>query len=971
MKTRLHTLLIAVATTVAAAAQTLNIEVGSVTYQIPAEQAGQMVYADGSTLTILNKVYALADVGRMYIDNTEVTDNTVSVDYDGAAAKVFVAGNVAQYVTATVSGAHVSIVQSDAVTDDTCGEITYALAGTSPDGEFTMTGSFKTTIELRGLTLTNPTGAALNIQDGKRVAISVKNGTVNTLTDGAGSQKGCLYVKGHTEFKGKGTLNVYGTAAHGIFSKEYLEMKNCTINVLSAAKDGVNCNQYFLMESGSLTIKDVADDGIQVSFADATNREAEDTGCLTIQAGTIDINVKADGAKGLKADSTIAISGGTIGVTQTGSIVVEGADISYPTSIKAGGDVLITGGNITVKNTADGGKGISAEGTMTIDETSATTVIDITANGKGGTAETTSGGDEEDEASYVLYICLATSGGGGMGPGGQSSGTWTNPVLYTSDGTRVASLTKTVTRSSGYSSLTFYYYDFKGADSSLSYYIQADSRTSGRGGTYTPRTATFKAPTTGTDLYYSVSNSYTSTTSGGLTYRTYSLSNVTNTYGGTSDASEDEGTAYNAIGIKADKDLTIGGGTVTVANTGAMSKSIKSKRNVTIGGGTVTLKPGGAMQVINSDASYSSGIKCDDFTLTDGQLTIIATGTASRGISADNIVTNGGTLNITGSGAGVQGTADTYTSKGLKADESIQLNAGTITIAMSGTGGKGIKSAGTYTQGTTDGNGPTLTVTTTGSALGSSGGGGGWGQQSSGSSAKGIKVQGTAILYGGQTEVSTKTSGAEGLESKTSIDVRGGKHFFQCYDDCMNSSGAISFNGGVTVCYGFGNDAIDSNYGRTGAITIGNGVVFSYTTKGSPEEGFDCDNNSYIQITGTGIGISAGAAQGGGGGWGGSSSSISNAKQGYYFCTSSISYTTGRYYTLADESGRNLVTYSFAANCSSTLALFTATGMVKGSKYNVKYSTTAPTDATTAWHGLYLGSSHAGTTSVLSSFTAQ
>ena len=202
-----------------------------------------------------------------------------------------------------------------------------------------------------------------------------------------------------------------------------------------------------------------------------------------------------------------------------------------------------------------------------------------------------------------------------------------------------------------------------------------------------------------------------------------------------------------------------------------------------------------------------------------------------------------------------------------------------------------------------------------------------------------------------------------------SIYFEGGKHYFACYDDCINSSGCIYFNGGVTVCYSNGNDAIDSNAGRTGAITIGNGNVFAYTTKGSPEEGFDCDNNSYIQITGTGIGISAGGSQGGG--WGGSTgNTISNAKQGYAFVTSTLSYTSGRYYTLSDASGNNLVTYSFPASVSSNLALFTATGMVKGSTYYVKYSTTAPTNATTAWHGLYLGSTATGSTQ-LTSFTAQ
>ena len=106
----------------------------------------------------------------------------------------------------------------------------------------------------------------------------------------------------------------------------------------------------------------------------------------------------------------------------------------------------------------------------------------------------------------------------------------------------------------------------------------------------------------------------------------------------------------------------------------------------------------------------------------------------------------------------------------------------------------------------------------------------------------------------------------------------------------------------------------------------------------------------------------------GGGGWGGGSSgnTISNAAQGYAFVTSSINYSTGRYYTLADAQGQNLVTYSFPASCNSSLALFTATGMVKGSSYNIKYGTTEPEDAATVWHGLYLGSSHQGTTSVTS-----
>ncbi len=975
MMYRITTLLVAALFSLLASAQTLNVQVGDVIYQVPASKAGDMLFNEGESITIMDKVYELNSISQMFVGDTSVADSTVSVVYDGASAQVFVAGNVARYLTVGVTGAHVSIAQSD----DLPFEITYTLSGSSDDGEFYMSGSYKATVSLSGLTLTNPNGAPINIQNGKRIQISAKRDTENTLTDGSnGNQKGCIYSKGQIQLQGNGTLTVYGNTAHAIKSGDYISMKNLTLNILSAAKDGISCNEYFLMKSGTLNISGTGDDGIQVDLdgeentGETADHEDEDSGNIYIEDGTINITVTADAAKGMKAAGDVKMSGGKLTVTQSGGITTTG-DLSYPTSIKSEGDINITGGDITIVNTGDGGKGMSADGAISIDESKATVNIDITANGKGGSATITEeeGGGEEEQTvptSYKVYVSLPAAGGyGGGNP-------WTTLYLYKSDGTQVAQLTSTVTKSSGTSTATFYYYDFGAADSGTYYFKSADY-TSRAGGsrTYAIVSETFSGPSSGSDYYYAISNSYT--TSG--TTRTYKITNVTTTYGGGSDT-VDEGTdSYNAMGIKADGNLTIGGGTITVRNSGAMSKSLKSKAVLTINGGNVTLTPSGAMQVINNDASYSSGIKTVDFVQNAGVLTINASGTAGKGISATNITTNGGTLTITNKGgAQAANSGDYYTAKGMKADGYMKLIGGTIGITMSGNGGKGIKVNGTYTQGVSGGEGPTLTVTTTGSAAGSSSGGGGmWGggQSSLSGTAKAIKVMNAITIYGGTTEVYTSTDGAEGLESKHSIDIQGGQHYFKCYDDCINCSkketgatGKIFFNGGVTVCYSNGNDAVDSNAGTTGAITIGDGAVFAYTTRGAPEEGIDCDNNSYIQITGTGYAISAGGAQGGGS----SSSSISNAKQGYAFVTSTISYQSGRYYTLADASGTNLVTYSFPASFSSTLALFTAKGMVKGTTYYVKYSTTAPTDATTAWHGLYLGSSAKGTTSV-TSFSAK
>ena len=120
-------------------AQTLNVQVGNVTYQFPAEQAGLMTYSDGTTLTVMGKVFTLSDVDNMYVDETAVTDNLVSIEYGTSSASVTVAGNVAQYVTPTLSGAHVTIAQSNtaAVDDD---EITYQLSGSTSNGSLTLGG---------------------------------------------------------------------------------------------------------------------------------------------------------------------------------------------------------------------------------------------------------------------------------------------------------------------------------------------------------------------------------------------------------------------------------------------------------------------------------------------------------------------------------------------------------------------------------------------------------------------------------------------------------------------------------------------------------------------------------------------------------------------------------------------------------------------------------------------------------------
>ena len=395
-------------------AQTLNVQQGQVIYQFSAEQAGVMNYTNGNTLTVMDKVFALTEVEDMYVNETSVEDNTVTVVYNENSAAVTVAGNVAKYLTISVSGAHVNIAQSD----DLQQEITYTLSGSSADGEFYMSGSYKATVELNGLTLTNTnpvaSGAAVHIQNSKRIKVKVMDGTTNTLVDCAsGSQKGAFYVKGHPEFSKSGVLNVVGNLKHAIKSGEYIEVKDATIHVTSAQGDGINCAQYFLMKSGNVNINNVTDDGIQCDIEDTevgstgetVDHEDEDSGNIYLEGGTININTSGKAAKGIKSEGDLFVKAGTINITTTGHGKWDDEDVKTKAAACLGSDakVVISGGTLTLTSTGAGGKGINCDAAFELSGGEVTIVTKGALYYHNGTTENTNYTGNTDNVNSDYY----------------------------------------------------------------------------------------------------------------------------------------------------------------------------------------------------------------------------------------------------------------------------------------------------------------------------------------------------------------------------------------------------------------------------------------------------------------------------------------------------------------------------------------------------------------------------------------
>jgi len=277
---------------------------------------------------------------------TMTAQGVVDIVFNGSSATYNIPDTVSG-VAIGKNGAKVTVVSST-----TTNEYTFRVSGSTTNGSLTINGQYKMKLELAGLTLTNASnGAAIDIECSKRIDVVLDSGTVNTICDSPkGSHTGAFYIKGHAEFKGKGTLNVTGMKKHAIKVGEYCELKKSagTINILGAVSDGIHCGEgkvkdtgnYFRMSGGTLNISGVGGDGI----------DSDDYGVVSIDSGTVSISVPDD-AVGLKADSTVSISGGKV------IIDVPGQDSK---AIRANHAVNISGGENILTVGGDGSKGIKA-----------------------------------------------------------------------------------------------------------------------------------------------------------------------------------------------------------------------------------------------------------------------------------------------------------------------------------------------------------------------------------------------------------------------------------------------------------------------------------------------------------------------------------------------------------------------------------------------------------------------------------
>ena len=261
-----------------------------------------------------------------YVENTSWA-TTVRITFDGETATV--TGNPTSVIV-NVDGAHVTVTNA-------AKRVRFIVTGTTDNGSLKFYSERKFQLQLNGVDITNPHGAAVNNQCGKSLYLVMNEGTVNTLRDGQEyvmvgdeDQKGAIFSEGQILVSGKGQLNVYSVGKHCMASDDYIFVRpGCQLYFNSTSGHGIKAKDY-----------------------------------IHIKGGVINMEIAADGAKGMNCDSLICVTGGRTTIINTGTSRAEVDSLGNEVSTGAAGvksdyNLVMTGGTLNIKCTGNDAKGIN------------------------------------------------------------------------------------------------------------------------------------------------------------------------------------------------------------------------------------------------------------------------------------------------------------------------------------------------------------------------------------------------------------------------------------------------------------------------------------------------------------------------------------------------------------------------------------------------------------------------------------
>ena len=269
---------------------------------------------------------------------------------------------------------------------------TYLLAGSAANGSVTVEAgeTDKVQLVLCGLSLTASDCPALYIRAADKVFLTLAEGTVNSLSDGAAytytdgdsTPDGVIFSRADLTVNGAGALTVNALAKHGLVSKDDLVITGgiLTVDAPNVALCGKDCVK---IAGGEITLT-AGTDGIR-----SDNTEEAHRGFVYIAGGDITVTAESDG---IQAETLLKVAGGTLslktgGGSANGSTHTDGGfnqnwgfgghydststtDDGSAKGLKCAADLRVEGGQITVVSADDclhaGGSILLADGVLSL-----------------------------------------------------------------------------------------------------------------------------------------------------------------------------------------------------------------------------------------------------------------------------------------------------------------------------------------------------------------------------------------------------------------------------------------------------------------------------------------------------------------------------------------------------------------------------------------------------------------------------
>ncbi|MBP5230163.1 MAG: carbohydrate-binding domain-containing protein [Clostridia bacterium] len=272
-------------------------------------------------------------------------------------------------------------------------------------------------IELAGATITCGEDSPIKAISAGKVEISAKKGTENVVNDtrsvktadDATQGEGAIYATCDLKIKGNGTLVVNAAYNNGIHTTKDLSIQNLSLKV-TAYNNALKGNDSITVTSGTVAAISTNGDGVKTENTDL-NKNGVTRGDILLTGGTVTVYAAGDG---FQAAHNFEMTAGEEGLTPTVTVytgsysgyTASGATTTSYKGVKVQNELNIKDGSITLQTYDDG---LHADyGTSFADGTKGSGTVNIS----GGTV------------SMSVYAPESKTAGGRMGPGWGGWGGW-------------------------------------------------------------------------------------------------------------------------------------------------------------------------------------------------------------------------------------------------------------------------------------------------------------------------------------------------------------------------------------------------------------------------------------------------------------------------------------------------------------------------------------------------------------------